>query len=93
MAALEDKVSMLSQEAEKLCSTHPEHADQIKAKHQEINQNWIDLIQKAKERKEKLDESYFLHRFLADFRDLTSWINDMKAVICADELAKKSDHS
>ena len=88
MAALEDKVSMLSQEAEKLCSTHPEHADQIKAKHQEINQNWIDLIQKAKERKEKLDESYFLHRFLADFRDLTSWINDMKAVICADELAK-----
>ena len=46
------------------------------------------MIKKAKERKQKLDESYFLHRFLADFRDLTSWINDMKAVICADELAK-----
>lgn len=40
------------------------------------------------ERREKLDESYSLHRFLADFRDLVSWINDMKAVISADELAK-----
>ena len=29
LAALEDKVSLLAQEAEKLCSTHPEHADQI----------------------------------------------------------------
>lgn len=39
-------------------------------------------------RKERLDESYSLHRFLADFRDLVSWINDMKAIISADELAK-----
>lgn len=35
-----------------------------------------------------MDESYSLHRFLADFRDLVSWINDMKAIISADELAK-----
>ena len=35
-----------------------------------------------------MDESYYLHRFLADFRDLISWINDMKAIISADELAK-----
>lgn len=40
------------------------------------------------ERRQKLDESYYLHRFLADFRDLISWINDMKAIISADELAK-----
>merc|ERR1711981_143667 len=49
---------------------------------------WEQLIAKAKERKQKLDESYFLHRFLADYRDLTSWVNDMKQVIGADELAK-----
>ena len=39
-------------------------------------------------RKQALDESYFLHRFLADFRDLVSWIHDMKAIVSADELAK-----
>lgn len=35
-----------------------------------------------------MDDSYFLHRFLSDFRDLVSWIHDMKAIIAADELAK-----
>ena len=77
---------MLGQESEKLCHTHPDHAEQINAKQQEIMQNWNELIEKAKQRKQKLDESYYLHRFLADFRELTSWITDMKAVICADEL-------
>jgi len=40
------------------------------------------------ERKRRLDDSYFLHRFLSDFRDLVNWIHDMKAIIAADELAK-----
>lgn len=35
-----------------------------------------------------MDESYLLHRFLADHRDLVSWIHDMKAIISADDLAK-----
>ena len=42
----------------------------------------------ATERKDRLDESYQLQRFLADFRDLISWVSDMKAIISADELAK-----
>jgi hypothetical protein len=42
----------------------------------------------ASDRKSRLDDSYYLHRFLADFRDLVSWIADMKAIISADELAK-----
>lgn len=35
-----------------------------------------------------MDDSYYLHRFLADFRDLVSWISDIKAIISADEMAK-----
>ncbi|XP_025830723.1 spectrin alpha chain isoform X3 [Agrilus planipennis] len=88
LAALEDKVSTLGQEADRLCGIHPDHAQQIQAKRAEIEAYWERLTAKAKERREKLDESYFLHRFLADFRDLVSWINDMKAIISADELAK-----
>lgn len=88
LAALEDKVVTLGQEADRLCTIHPEHSEQIRAKHREISGNWEKLINKAKGRKSKLDESYYLHRFLADFRDLASWINDMKSIISADELAK-----
>ena len=88
LAALEDKVITLGREAERLCGIHDDHAPQITSKHSEIVQNWEDLKKKAEERKHRLDDSYYLHRFLADFRDLISWINDMKAIISADELAK-----
>ncbi|XP_076321230.1 spectrin alpha chain-like isoform X2 [Tachypleus tridentatus] len=88
LAALEDKVLTIGQEAERLCANHEDHADQIKSKHSEIVSNWEMLKSKAQERRQRLDESYYLHRFLADFRDLVSWINDMKSIISADELAK-----
>ena len=42
----------------------------------------------ADDRKKRLDDSYNLHRFLADYRDLISWIHDMKTIISADDLAK-----
>ncbi|XP_025018416.1 spectrin alpha chain-like [Tetranychus urticae] len=65
-----------------------EHFITINNKHSEIVSNWEKLRAKAGERKRRLDKSHLLHQFLADFRDLTSWINDMKAIINADEIAK-----
>lgn len=88
LAALQDKVLTLGLEAERLCQIHPDHAGQIQQKHEEIVNNWEMLVDKAKDRKSKLDDSYALHRFLAEYRDLISWINDMKSIISADELAK-----
>lgn len=72
----------------RLCGIHADHAQQIDAKRAEIEDYWQRLTAKAKERRERLEESHALHRFLADFRDLISWINDIKAIISADELAK-----
>ncbi|GFT44789.1 spectrin alpha chain [Nephila pilipes] len=88
LAALEDKVMTLAQEADRLCNIHQDHSNQIQSKNAEISSNWESLKSKAQERRRRLDESYLLHRFLADFRDLVSWIHDMKAIISADELAK-----
>ncbi|XP_003743041.1 spectrin alpha chain [Galendromus occidentalis] len=90
LAALEDKVIALGHEAGKLANEQPDEAaaDAIRSKHNEIVQNWEELKKAAQERRRKLDESYGLHRFLADFRDLISWMHDMKATMSADELAK-----
>ncbi|MPC51704.1 Spectrin alpha chain [Portunus trituberculatus] len=88
LAALEDKVSTLGEEATRLCGIHSDHAEQTKAKLAEIEHSWSTLTAKAQERRRCLDDSYYLHRFLSDFRDLISWINDMRAIISADELAK-----
>ena len=88
LAALEDKVIALGRETEHLCSAHPEHSNQIRAKNSEMLSAWERLKNQTQTRKQKLDDSYILHRFLADYRDLISWIQNMKAVISADELAK-----
>ncbi|KAJ8300491.1 hypothetical protein KUTeg_022010 [Tegillarca granosa] len=88
LAALEEKVTALGKEADRLIDIHPHSGEQINSKKTEIADNWEKLKGKAGERKTRLDDSYYLHRFLADFRDLVSWIHDMKAIISADDLAK-----
>ncbi|RUS85999.1 hypothetical protein EGW08_006269 [Elysia chlorotica] len=88
LAALEEKVTTLTAEADRLKEIHSNQAPEIEDKKREISENWEKLKRKAMERKNKLYESYQLQRFLADFRDLISWVSDMKAIISADELAK-----
>ncbi|XP_060596253.1 spectrin alpha chain, non-erythrocytic 1-like isoform X2 [Ruditapes philippinarum] len=88
LAALNEKVSALGAESKRLEDIHPDHAEAINSKQTEIEDNWTRLKDKGAERKSRLDDSYNLHRFLADFRDLVSWIHDMKAIISADDLAK-----
>jgi hypothetical protein len=48
LAALEDKVTTLGQEADRLCGIHADHADQIQAKRAEIVEYWESLTTKAK---------------------------------------------
>ncbi|KAL8606296.1 hypothetical protein ACOMHN_024191 [Nucella lapillus] len=88
LAALEEKVNALGTESVRLQGIHADQSDQIHGKQEEMEQNWEQLRNKASDRKSRLDDSYYLHRFLADFRDLVSWVGDMKAIIAADEMAK-----
>lgn len=88
LAALEDKVTTLGAEAERLAAIHTDHAPAIHSKRDEIANAWQRLVEKAKERRAELESSYALHRFLADYRDLMSWMSDIRALIAADELAK-----
>ncbi|XP_056289085.1 spectrin alpha chain, non-erythrocytic 1 [Pseudoliparis swirei] len=87
LAALEDKVNTLGGDAERLQQTHPHNAAQIHLKKDELVANWEQIRTLAAERHAHLNDSYRLQRFTADFRDLTSWVTEMKALINADELA------
>ncbi|XP_026501160.2 spectrin alpha chain isoform X1 [Vanessa tameamea] len=88
LAALEDKVATLDGEAARLAAIHADHAPAIHSKRDEIAQAWQRLVQKAQERRTELESSHALHRFLADYRDLVSWMSDIRALIAADDLAK-----
>ncbi|XP_073790682.1 spectrin alpha chain, non-erythrocytic 1 isoform X27 [Danio rerio] len=87
LAALNDKVNTLGGEADRLQQTHPQNATQIHLKRDELITNWEQIQTLATERHARLNDSYMLQRFTADFRDLTSWVTEMKALINADELA------
>ncbi|XP_075691230.1 spectrin alpha chain, non-erythrocytic 1 isoform X3 [Rhinoderma darwinii] len=87
LAALEEKVKALRSESDRLQESHPQNAPQIQVKGEELLTNWEQIRTLAAERHTRLNDSYKLQRFLADFRDLTSWVTEMKALINADELA------
>ncbi|KAM8933889.1 spectrin alpha chain, non-erythrocytic 1 isoform 4-T4 [Pelodytes ibericus] len=87
LAALEEKVKALCAESDRLQKSHPMNAAQIQVKGEELITNWEQIRTIAAERHTRLNDSYKLQRFLADFRDLTSWVTEMKALINADELA------
>lgn len=88
LTALQDRVATLEDEARRMRSLHPDHAAQIDQKLEELSRRWTALRSKATHRKQRLDDSYHVHRFLSDYRDLVAWITDMKGVIKGDELAK-----
>ncbi|KAI2810972.1 Spectrin alpha chain, non-erythrocytic 1 [Blomia tropicalis] len=87
-AALAEKVEDLSQESDRLCDKHPDLSEQTKNKQREISNAWKQLQTKLYNRRIKLEHSLLLHQFLSEYRDLISWIHDMKAIISSDELAK-----
>lgn len=88
LATLEDKISQLGVDADALSEKHPDSRDTIQEKRSTLTNAWQDLKAKSADRRNKLEEAFLLHRFLADWRDLTLWIADTKAIISADKLAK-----
>lgn len=77
----------MDEAAARLVQGHPDSAETINSKQEEIHDEWTQLTAKANARKEKLLDSYDLQRFLSDYRDLTAWIQSMMGLVASDELA------
>lgn len=81
------QIRQLDEAASRLVQGHPDSADTIHGKQEEIHDEWTQLTAKANARKEKLLDSYDLQRFLSDYRDLSAWIQSMMGLVTSDELA------
>ncbi|KAH8851040.1 Spectrin alpha chain [Schistosoma japonicum] len=88
LAALDEKIIELGNDASALAQKHPDSKDTIQGKHDALIAAWEKLKQQFVDRKSKLEESFKMHRFLADWRDLSTWMADMRGLISADDLAK-----
>ncbi|KAE9548243.1 hypothetical protein FO519_008545 [Halicephalobus sp. NKZ332] len=88
LEALKGKMDALERDADQLGHQYPDKSEQIQDKLDEARNRWDALLKQAQKRKDNLNRSYNLHRFLADYRELSDWIKGMKALISANELAK-----
>lgn len=86
--ALGDRIRELDEVSSRLMTTHPDQADTIYQKQIKIQESWTDLTQKSDSRKAKLIDSFEFQSFMANFRDLMSWINSMIVQVSSEELAK-----
>jgi spectrin alpha len=87
LAALTDKVNSLRHEADRIIQNvqdetqSPHEEAQLKNKLDDLNNVWNRLDVKCKERKQRLIDSYKLHKFLNDYRDLYAWYMEIYTVL------------
>ena len=100
LAALHDKVNSLKNEGDRIINATVAaeaplgaNEQQLVAKLNELNNYWSNLQNKSDERKQRLVDSYKLQKFLSDYRDLITWLNEIQSIINADELAKDVSHA
>uniref|UniRef100_G3S8T8 Spectrin alpha chain, erythrocytic 1 n=1 Tax=Gorilla gorilla gorilla TaxID=9595 RepID=G3S8T8_GORGO len=86
LAVMSDKVKELCAKAEKLTLSHPSDAPQIQEMKEDLVSNWEHIRALATSRYEKLQATYWYHRFSSDFDELSGWMNEKTAAINADEL-------
>lgn len=66
-------------------------ADLIEPKRQALNENWAKLLQKADQRRGKLEDSLQAHQYLADAAEAESWMREKEPIIASDDLGKDED--
>ena len=76
LLALQEKVSVLTEDGARMRQSHPDDAAQIDEKLVEVTRRWEALRSRATARKQRLDDSQLVHRFLSEYRDLIGFIHD-----------------
>ncbi|XP_071480653.1 spectrin beta chain, non-erythrocytic 1-like [Diadema antillarum] len=85
LAAIEAKLEALDKEAEKLSQEHPEDAEVIKKRYQEIMEVWLELKELLKSREAALSEAGDLHQFLRDLDDFQAWLSKTMTTVASEE--------
>ncbi|KAF7492961.1 Spectrin alpha chain [Sarcoptes scabiei] len=88
LAALGEKIDNQIKQAEKLLKKHDLGNEHIQKRKDDLANAWKQLKSKSDERKKRLDEAYQVQKFLSDYKELILWIETIRKLIEAEELAK-----
>lgn len=80
LLALQEKVTLLMEDGARMRDSHPDEAAQIDEKLAEVTRRWEALRSRATARKQRLDDSQLVHRFLSEYRDLIGFIHDTQGL-------------
>ncbi|CAG2101158.1 unnamed protein product [Medioppia subpectinata] len=88
LAAVREQVEALLEEAKRLASLFPDASEHIFAKNDEVRESWNELLKRSAQRRHHLLETETLQTYFDEYRELMASINEMIALITAeDELA------
>ncbi|KAL3049568.1 hypothetical protein OYC64_008924 [Pagothenia borchgrevinki] len=85
LAAIENKLTFLRNEADQLAKDHPESAGDILARRGELDAAWDALRKTLKDREDSLGEVSKLQTFLQDMDDFQSWLFKTQKSVASEE--------
>ncbi|XP_033967814.1 spectrin beta chain, erythrocytic [Pseudochaenichthys georgianus] len=85
LAAIENKLTFLRNEADQLAMDHPESAGDILARRGELDAAWDALRKTLKDREDFLGEVSKLQTFLQDLDDFQSWLFKTQKSVASEE--------
>ncbi|KAB7501026.1 Spectrin beta chain [Armadillidium nasatum] len=86
LAAIQAKLDALEKEADKIETEHPEEAELIRQRVEQIRAVWDQLTQLLKERDAKLEEAGDLHRFLRDLDHFQTWLTKTMTDVASEDI-------
>ncbi|XP_026085186.1 spectrin beta chain, erythrocytic-like isoform X1 [Carassius auratus] len=86
LAAIQDKLDFLRNEAQKLVKDHPENASDIFARQKELDAAWDTLKYTLKNREDSLGEVSKLQTFLQDMDDFQAWLFKTQKAVASEDM-------
>uniref|UniRef100_A0A3Q2FLU7 Spectrin beta, non-erythrocytic 1 n=1 Tax=Cyprinodon variegatus TaxID=28743 RepID=A0A3Q2FLU7_CYPVA len=86
LVAIEDKLSDLQGEAQRLAEEHPDQAKAITDRLAEITAVWEEMKNTLKTREESLGEARKLQQFLRELDDFQSWLSRTQTAIASEDM-------
>ncbi|XP_053369444.1 spectrin beta chain, non-erythrocytic 1 isoform X1 [Clarias gariepinus] len=86
LAAIEAKLGDMRGDAERLAAEHPEQANAIKGRLEEIGTVWEELKDTMQNREASLGEASKLQQFLRQLDDFQSWLSRTQTAIASEDM-------
>ena len=87
LAAIQEQVVAVEQEAGVLCELFPDAAAHIQSKREYLGQAMNNLLHLSSSREEKLQQNQQIQRYFDDYRELMAWSSEVMAKITSPDLA------